>query len=118
MNPDEEESDQGRQGLVEAEVISGRGIADAEDGGQGSQAEGEEIEIHLGLSVIPESREYFLKEYTARYLKELYSLHRGGECVRETCPHCLYEAQFKSEEERRAWEEYELQILFRSTYGG
>lgn len=70
------------------------------------------------MTVVPETREYFLKEDTSRYLKAMYLRHKGGECDRDSCPHCMYEAQFKSEEERLAWEEHELQMLFRSTYGG
>lgn len=63
-------------------------------------------------------REHFLKEETARHLSSLHALHEGKGCDRDSCPHCLYEAQFTSEADRKAWEEYEFRELFRSSYGG
>lgn len=65
-----------------------------------------------------QAREHFLKEETARHLRSLFMLHQGGECTRDSCPHCLYETQFASQAERQAWEEHERELLFRSHFGG
>lgn len=72
----------------------------------------------VGVIAMLQTREYFIKEEMAKHMRILHSLHEEGGCTGDSCPHCLYEAQFESDADRKAWEEYEFRQLFRSHYGG